>query len=326
MSQRYIGIDAHASSCTIAVLGPTGKRIRQWQVETQRAALIEAVRSVAAPRYICFEEGTLSEWLYEVLESLAADVKVIQPLRNTGVKNDIKDAWAAAEAMRLQRKDVVCVFKAPTMFTALRKAVRTHSQIQQDLVRCKNRIHANYRARGLRVDSGIYDSRERQSWIKKLNGPHRQMVEHFYVELDALVPTFQQAEQWLLKEAERVPLVEMLATAPGIGTLRASQIVATVLSPRRFRTSRQFWSYCGLGVVMRSSADWIKNVFKGAAFTIASSRMASHPLHQAYQRLLASNTKPNLARLTIARRVAAAVLAMWKNKESYDPNKQLQTT
>jgi hypothetical protein len=39
------------------------------------------------------------------------------------------------------------------------------------------------------------------------------------------------------------------------------------------------------------------------------------------QRLLDAGTKPNLARLTIARRIAAAVLAMWKH-EVYDATKQ----
>ena len=33
-------------------------------------------------------------------------------------------------------------------------------------------------------------------------------------------------------------------------------MAATVLCPYRFRTKRQFWSYCGLVVVTRSSADW----------------------------------------------------------------------
>jgi hypothetical protein len=74
----------------------------------------------------------------------------------------------------------------------------------------------------------------------------------------------------------------------------------------------------------RNHQPLLKNVFKGAAMTLASTKMAAHPLHQAYQRLLASGTKPNLAQLTIARRVAAATLAMWKNKETYDPAKQTQ--
>ena len=32
-------------------------------------------------------------------------------------------------------------------------------------------------------------------------------------------------------------------------------------------------------------------------------------------------TKPNLAKLTIARKIAAIALSMWKSKEKYDPTK-----
>jgi hypothetical protein len=31
--------------------------------------------------------------------------------------------------------------------------------------------------------------------------------------------------------------------------------------------------------------------------------------------------KPNLAKLTLARRIAATALAMWKHEEDYDPSK-----
>ena len=62
-------------------------------------------------------------------------------------------------------------------------------------------------------------------------------------------------------------------------------------------------------------------MFKGAALHVAT-QMTNHPLHADYQRLLDAGTKPNLARLTIARRIAAAVLAMWKHEEVYDTAKQ----
>ncbi len=250
--------------------------------------------------------------------------------------------------MRVQSRSVVRVFKAPTLFALLRKASRAYILTQQDLVRVKNRVHACYRSRGLHgFGSAIYDPQRRQDWLEKLPPAQRVMTNHFVAELDALVQTHEAAENWLSREAKRVPIVAMLSTAPGIGLIRASQIVAMVLSPHRFRTSRQFWAYCGLGVVMRSSSDYVqrdgrwfrtdvaqtrglnrnhqpvlKNVFKGAAVTVA--RMTDHPLQQAYQRMLASGIKPNLAKLTVARRVSAAVLAMWKNKETYDPTKQTQ--
>ena len=64
----------------------------------------------------------------------------------------------------------------------------------------------------------------------------------------------------------------------------------------------------------------LKSVFKGAALTVV--QMTDHPLKRAYERLLEAGTKPNLAQVTIARRIAAIVLAMWKHQEDYDPAKQ----
>jgi hypothetical protein len=64
----------------------------------------------------------------------------------------------------------------------------------------------------------------------------------------------------------------------------------------------------------------LKAVIKGAAHQVAV-HMTTHPLHADYRRLLDAGTKPNFARLTIARRLAAAVLAMWKKEEVYDPEK-----
>jgi hypothetical protein len=62
-------------------------------------------------------------------------------------------------------------------------------------------------------------------------------------------------------------------------------------------------------------------IFKGAATTVIQ-QMASHPLHQDFQRMTDAGIKPNLAKLTLARRIAAATLAMWKHQEDYDPKKR----
>ena len=40
-----------------------------------------------------------------------------------------------------------------------------------------------------------------------------------------------------------------------------------------------------------------------------------------YERLVTQGTKPNLAKLTLARKVAATVLSMWKHQEAYDPER-----
>jgi hypothetical protein len=94
---RYIGIDAHKQSCTVAVVGPSGKRLRLVVVSTLGAALVECVRAVAGRRHIHLEEGTQRVWLYELLSPHAVEVVVTVPERRTrGTKSDAEDAWSLA--------------------------------------------------------------------------------------------------------------------------------------------------------------------------------------------------------------------------------------
>ena len=50
------------------------------------------------------------------------------------------------------------------------------------------------------------------------------------------------------------------------------------------------------------------------------------PIYADYERLVAAGTKPNLATLTLARKIAAIVLRLWKDEEVYRPDKRASTT
>lgn len=347
--ERYIGIDVHDESCTLAIMNQAGKLLREARVETNGEVLTDFVRGIAGRKHVCIEEGTLSGWLYELLEPLVEEMVVVLPPKSSGGKNDSADARKRADELR--RGNIPrSVFKAPNQFTSLRAAAKAYVVTQRDMVRTKVRIHALYRSRGVhQASAAIYDPEQRTTWLQRLPPAQRQQAELLSKQLDGLVETHELAHCWLLEESRKVPAVQLLKSAPGIGDIRAALIVAIVISPHRFRTRRQFWSYCGLAIVTRSSSDWtkdgsgdwvrrvvpqtrglnrnrqpsLKNVFRGAADTVVRN-MPQHPLAQTYQQRTAAGTKPNLARLTLARRIAGAVLAMWKNKEKYDPSRQTQ--
>ena len=61
----------------------------------------------------------------------------------------------------------------------------------------------------------------------------------------------------------------------------------------------------------------LKAIFKGAATTVIA-HSGTNPLREGYERQLENGTKPNLAKLTVARQIAAIVLAMWKTDAAYD--------
>ncbi len=64
----------------------------------------------------------------------------------------------------------------------------------------------------------------------------------------------------------------------------------------------------------------LKSILKGAATTVITQRNKD-PIHARYQRLLDGGTKPTLAKLSLARMIAATVLRMWKDEEEYDPGR-----
>jgi len=219
--------------------------------------------------------------------------------------------------------------------------------VVRDVVRVQNRLKSLYRSRGVAVTGkAVYGAKGRVECLKELPPGTRAATETLYSEYDALVGVRKRAAKELLEEARRHRVMRILQTCPGLGPIRVAQMIPIVMTPQRFRTKRQFWSYCGLGIVMRSSSDWmqgpdgrwqraqvnrtrglnynhnrqLKVIFKGAATTVIN-LLPDEPLHVDYQKLLVRGTKPNLAKLTLARRIASIALALCKTEEEYDPVK-----
>ena len=342
--ERYIGLDVHAKSSTYAVNSESGKRLSSGVVETNGRALIEAIKTVPGRTHVCLEEGAQSEWLYEVL-SPHVDRIVVTHLEESkrGRKDDLTDAFSRAEELRIGA--VKPAFKDGGRMGQLRAHVDVQVQVTADVVRVQNRLKALYRSRGVAVTGGaVYTQSHREEYLGKLPKAYQPSGRLLYAQFDALREVKKQADQQLIEQSHKHAIARTLETCPGLGPIRVAQLLATVLTPHRFRGARQLWTYSGLGVVMRSSSDWtmtpsgwqradvrktrglnrnynrrLKQVFKGAATAVIAHQL--EPMYGDYMRLTEQGTKPPMAKLTLARKIAATVLAMWKNQEVYDSEK-----
>jgi transposase len=349
--ERYIGLDAHASSCTLAVVGPSGKRLGSHVVETNARALIEVLRGIPRNRHVCLEEGTLSEWLHEVLEPHVEELVVAGVRKSRGPKSDKRDAFALAEQLRIGSLETK-VYKGRGKFGRLSHVARGYGLVVVDVARAKNRLKSVLRSRGVGYGAGrsVYAKRERERWLGELPEATRPLAELLYSEHDALAALKARAEKALLAEARKHREWRLLKTCPGLGPIRTAELLPVVVTPYRFRSRSGFWAYCGLGIVMRSSSDWVraptgewvktavqrtrglnqnfnhtlKRIFKGAATTVIG-RAEDDPVYRHYERLLEGGTKPNLAKLTLARQIAAITLALWRSGEAYDPKRLAAT-
>jgi len=345
---RYIGLDAHASSCTVAVIGPSGRKLQSQVLETNAKALISFLETIPKDRHLCLEEGTHANWLYEVLKVHVEEIVVAGVRQSRGPKSDKRDAFKLADELRVGSIEKR-VYKESGGFAALRALSQAYTTLVTDSVRIQNRIKGLYRSRGIATSGRkVYLPASRQAFLEKLPGWLRPRGSTQYLELDAVNALKKQAAKSLLEEARRHKPYEILRTCPGLGPIRTAQLLSIVVTPYRFANKRSFWAYCGLAVVMRTSSDWartqdgkwvwaalqrtrglnrnsnhtLKQIFKGAAITVVG-RRGDEPLYRHYLKLLDGGTKPNLAKLTIARQIASIALSLWRSKERYDPRRVL---
>ena len=86
--ERYLGLDVHAASCTLAVISEKGRKLRDFPVETNGQALVEAIRMIPGHKHLVFEEGLQSAWLYETLSPHVDETVVAGVTESRGSKSE----------------------------------------------------------------------------------------------------------------------------------------------------------------------------------------------------------------------------------------------
>jgi transposase len=347
-SEKYIGLDVHQATISVAVVDSQGKVVMESILETKASTLLEFFAGLRGSLFVTFEEGTWAAWLYDLLKPHVSEVLVCNPrkipLLKQGNKSDKIDARKLAERLRL--KDLKPVYHGETGVRMLRELARSYLTIVKDLSRVMNRLKALYRSWAIPcAGRDVYYTRHRSQWLEKIpEAGTRRRAEQLYQQLDMLQHVRQQARRELLAESRKHAITAKLRQIPYLGPIRSALAVALIQTPHRFRTKRQLWAYSGLALETRISAEYrmvegqvrrskkmlsirglnkdhnrdLKGLFKAAA-TMASARPG--PFQGFYQTALAKGIKPTMARLTLARKIAAITLTLWKKGEDFDAEK-----
>jgi hypothetical protein len=70
-NRRYIGMDVHQASISIAVIDAAGKLLMECVIETKAGTIVEFIRGPRGSLWVTFEEGTSTAWLYDLLNWIA---------------------------------------------------------------------------------------------------------------------------------------------------------------------------------------------------------------------------------------------------------------
>jgi len=97
--EKYIGLDVHQATISVAVMDASGKVVMESILETKAATLLEFFAGLRGTLSVTFEEGTWAAWLYDVLKPHVAKLVVCNPRKNAllkdGNKSDRIDARKA---------------------------------------------------------------------------------------------------------------------------------------------------------------------------------------------------------------------------------------
>jgi transposase len=338
-STKYIGMDVHKESISIAVRNAAGKIVMECVIETKASMVLQFFDGLRGDLHVTFEEGTSAAWLYDLLKPHVRKWVVCDPRKNAsmreGNQNDKIDARRWAELLRLNH--LHAVYHGEHGLRSLKELVRSYLTITKDLGRVMSRVKAIYRSWAIPCSGKqVYALRHRAAWLGKITEPGvRRRAEFYYQQLDALRTVRQQVRRELLAEGKKHSAWKRLCQIPALGPIRSAVLLGILQTPHRFRSKRQLWTYSGFGIVTQSSADHrrvdgqlervkkqgsirglnrncnhdLKNLFQGAAIVAASK---PGPLQEFYSALLSRGMRPEMARLTLARKIATIVLIVWK--------------
>src|SRR6266436_15662 len=342
---KYIGMDVHTATISAAVRDSSGNLVMEATLETKAETILEFVHGLRGSLRVSFEEGTCASWLHDLLKPHVSEVLVCDSRRNAllkvGNKSDREDARKLSELLFLNKLHPV--YHGETGIRTLKELARSYLTITRDLTRVMNRLKAIYRGWGIAcAGQQVYAPRYRAEWLAKIaEGGVRRRAEIYYQQFDSLATLRQDVRRELLAEGRKHLNMRLLQQIPMIGPIRAVLLLALIQTPNRFRTKRQLWAYCGLALRTYTSGEYrivggqlkrskkflairglnlnhnhdLKNIFKGAATRAAST---AGPFQEFYQACLARGMKPHLARLTLARKIAAITLLVWKKGVRFD--------
>ena len=217
------------------------------------------------------------------------------------------------------------VFHADNELIELRTLVSGHDDLIGEITREKNRLKALFRQVAIPTGTKFYQSPD---MVWQLPTDTQQYVAcTLYERLGVYEEQRLGYHERFEANAKRFKDIKRLMSIPGIGVVRANQIVAIMVTPHRFHNKYHLFSYAKLTRHARESdgkqygkkpakgQPMLKDVFKS---TVTSAMKSNTSFRRRYEEKRKNGADDRTARHDVSKAIAATVLAVWKSGKDYD--------
>jgi transposase len=341
-SVHYIAMDAHGKTTDICCKTTVRSPARRWHVCTTIPALREVIESVARPRKLTFEEGSLADWLFRELRGSVDELIVCDPRRNALVARE-GDKDDAIDAEKLCDLQIGGYLKAVHHSDSLERVIFKrlvglyHERVEHRVSEA-NKIIGSLKGWGVVVgERGFSLKKEREQLLRRVKeaGGGGIIQENFglmWEGYDMAVGQEGKLRGELEKAAKKDELIGRLVELPGVAYVRASTFVAYLDTPWRFAGKSALWKYLGIGLVRESSGEGreylhvelacnrrLKSAILGAAESAIM--QGDNPFAEQHRHWLQGGVSPRNAKRNVGRSLSGVMWGMWKNGGVYDPGR-----
>ena len=139
---KYVGMDVHKESISLAVRNAVGKIVMECVIETKANTILQFFDGLRGDVQVTFEEGTWAAWLHDLLKPRVTKLLVCDPRRNAllqdGNQNDRVDARKLSDLLYMNK--LKPVYHGDHGLRTLKELVRSYLTITQDLSRVMTRV------------------------------------------------------------------------------------------------------------------------------------------------------------------------------------------
>ena len=153
--EKYVGMDVHQATISVAVMDSKGKLIMECILETKAATILEFIQGLHGSLSVTFEEGPSPAWLHDRLKPHVSHLVVCDPRKDAllkdGSKSDRIDARRLAEL--LCGNQLKPVYHGEHGVRTLKELGRSYMTVTNDVMRLSANSRNTARMLELTIDS-----------------------------------------------------------------------------------------------------------------------------------------------------------------------------
>ena len=257
---RFLGLDVHAETITVAIAEPDGEVRSLGTIPNGEESVRKLVKKLGPAEQLqaCYEAGPTGYVLYWQLTGLGVKCEVVAPTLvpvkvGDRVKTDRRDAMKLARSYRAG--DLTAVWVPDAAHEALRDLVRARESAKQDQLRARHRLSKFLLRHGRRAPLGVRAWTLRyMQWVREqvqFEQPAQDYTRLDYLhEVEHANDRVRRLEEAIGEAVKLAPVtmrevIQALQALRGIAEISAVTIVSELGQISRFAGARQLMAYSG---------------------------------------------------------------------------------